>query len=160
MYFFPNLEPVCCSMSSSNCCFLTCIQVSQEADQVVWYSHLFQNFPHSIVICIVKGFGIVNKDLPNPGIEPRSPTSQVASLPVEPQWKSKITGVGSLSLHQGIFLTQESNQGLRHCRWILHRLSCMWKISWYHLISFIIKFSKLKWYMKSSNYKLVILQNL
>ena len=42
MYSFSYLEPVCCSMSSSNCCFLTCIQVSQEADQVVWYSHLFQ----------------------------------------------------------------------------------------------------------------------
>ena len=40
MYSFPNLEPVCCSMSSSNFCFLTCIQISQEAGQVVWYSHL------------------------------------------------------------------------------------------------------------------------
>ena len=50
-----------CSMSSSNCCFLTCIQVSQEAGQVVWYSHLFQNFPQYIVIHTVKGFGIVNK---------------------------------------------------------------------------------------------------
>src|SRR5574337_542636 len=48
-------------MSSSNCCFLTCIQVSQEADQVVWYSHLFQNFPMFIMIHTVKGFGIVNK---------------------------------------------------------------------------------------------------
>ena len=48
-------------MSSSNCCFLTCIQVSQEAGQVVWYSHLFQNFPQFIVIHIVEGFGIVNK---------------------------------------------------------------------------------------------------
>ena len=48
-------------MSSSNCCFLTCIQISQVADQVVWYSHLFQNFPQIIVIHIVKGFGIVNK---------------------------------------------------------------------------------------------------
>ena len=48
-------------MSSSNCCFLTCIWVSQEADQVVWYSHLFQNFPQLIVIHTVKGFGIVNK---------------------------------------------------------------------------------------------------
>ena len=48
-------------MSSSNCCFLTCIQVSQEADQVVWYSHLFQNFPQFIVIHTVKGFGIVSK---------------------------------------------------------------------------------------------------
>ena len=51
----------------SNCCFLTCIQVSQEANLerqtfwVVWYSHLFQNFPQFIVIHTVKGFGIVNK---------------------------------------------------------------------------------------------------
>ena len=48
-------------MSSSNCCFLTCIQVSQEAGQVVWYSQLFQNFLEFIVIHTVKGFGIVNK---------------------------------------------------------------------------------------------------
>ena len=61
MYSFSYLEPVCCSMSSSNCCFLTCIQISQEADQVVWYSEFFQNFPQFIVIHTVKGFGIVNK---------------------------------------------------------------------------------------------------
>ena len=48
-------------MSSSNCCFLTCIQVSQEAGQVVWDSHLLQNFPQFIVIHTVKGFGVVNK---------------------------------------------------------------------------------------------------
>ena len=48
-------------MSSSNCCFLTCIQVSQEAGQEVWSSHLFQNFPPFIVIHTVKSFGIVNK---------------------------------------------------------------------------------------------------
>ena len=61
MYSFPNLEPVCCSTSGSNCCFLTCIQISQMTGQVVWYSRLFQNFPQFIVIHIVKGFGIVNK---------------------------------------------------------------------------------------------------
>ena len=55
------LEPVCCSMSSSNCCFLTWIHISQEADKVVWYSQLFQNFPQFIVIHTVKGFGIINK---------------------------------------------------------------------------------------------------
>ena len=60
MYSFSYLE-VCCPMSSSNCCFLTCIQVSQEAVQVVWYSHLVKNFPQFIVIHTVKGFGIVNK---------------------------------------------------------------------------------------------------
>ena len=48
-------------MSGSSCCFLTCVQISQEADQEVWYSHLFQNFPQFIVIHTVKGFGIVNK---------------------------------------------------------------------------------------------------
>ena len=48
-------------MSNSNCCFLTYIQISQEAGQVVWYSHLFQKFPQFIVIHTVKGFGIVNK---------------------------------------------------------------------------------------------------
>ena len=60
-YFFSCLKPVCYSMSRSNCCFLICIQVSQEAGQVVWYSHLSQNFPQFIVIHTVKGFGIVNK---------------------------------------------------------------------------------------------------
>ena len=48
-------------MSSSNCCFLTCIQVSQEVGQVVWYAHLFHNFPQFIVIHTDKGFGIVDK---------------------------------------------------------------------------------------------------
>ena len=48
-------------MSSSNCCFPSCIQISQEAGQVVWYSHLFQNFPQFIVIHTIRGFGIVNK---------------------------------------------------------------------------------------------------
>ena len=60
-YSFPYLEPVCCSMSSSNLCFLNSIQISQEAGQVVWYSHLLNNFPQFIVIHTVKGFGIVNK---------------------------------------------------------------------------------------------------
>ena len=60
-YSFSNLEPVCCSMSSSNCCFLTCIQISQEADKVIWYSHLLKNFPQFVVIHTVKIFGVVNK---------------------------------------------------------------------------------------------------
>ena len=62
-------------------------------------------------------------DLPNPGIEPRSPTLQEDSLPAEPQRKPKHTGVGSLSLLQRIFLTQKSNPGLLHCRQILYQLS-------------------------------------
>ena len=55
--------------------------------------------------------------------QPRCPALQVDSLPVEPQGKPKNTGVGSLSLLQQIFPTQESNQGLLHCRWILYQLS-------------------------------------
>ena len=61
MSSFPNLEPVCGSMSSSNSCFLTGIQISQEAGQVVCYSHLLKIFPQFVVIHIVKGFGIGNK---------------------------------------------------------------------------------------------------
>ena len=61
MYSFPNLEQVHCFRSSSNCCLLTCIQISQEAGKVVWYSHLFQNFPQLVVTHSVKDFGIVNK---------------------------------------------------------------------------------------------------
>ena len=61
MYSFSYLEPVCCSMSSSNCCFLTCIQISQKEGKVVWYSHLLKNFPQFTVIHTVKGFSIVNK---------------------------------------------------------------------------------------------------
>jgi len=72
MYSVPNLEPVHCSMSGSNCCFLTCMQVSQEAGKVVWY--LFKNFPQvrwsgislRIWLCVfvihtVKGFSVINE---------------------------------------------------------------------------------------------------
>ena len=48
-------------MSSSNNCFLTCIQISQEASQVIWYSHFFQNFLEFVVVHTVNGFGIINK---------------------------------------------------------------------------------------------------
>ena len=48
-------------MSCSNCCFLTYIQVLHEAGKVVWYSHLFQNFPQFVVIHTVKGFNVVSK---------------------------------------------------------------------------------------------------
>ena len=61
MYYFLDLKPVCCFMSSFNCYFLTCVQVFQEADKVAWYSRLFQNFSQFIVIHTVKGFGMVSK---------------------------------------------------------------------------------------------------
>ena len=63
------------------------------------------------------------EDLPNPGIKPRSRALQADYLPSEPPGKPKNTGVGSLSLLQQIFLTQESSQCLLHCRWILYQLS-------------------------------------
>ena len=58
---FSNFESAHCSMSSSNCCFLTCIWISQETGKVVWYSHLFKNFPQFVVIHIVKVFSKVNE---------------------------------------------------------------------------------------------------
>ena len=72
-----------------------------------------------------------SRDLPNPGIEPRSPALQADrspalqadSLPAEPQRKPRNAGVGSLSLLQRIFPTQELNRGLLHCRQILYQLS-------------------------------------
>ena len=60
-YSFPDLELVFCSMFSSNCCFLNCIQISEEAGKLVWYSHLLKNFPQFVIIDTVKSFGIVNK---------------------------------------------------------------------------------------------------
>ena len=61
MHCFPNLESVLCSMSGCNCCFFTCIQLSQEAGKVVWYSYLLKNFLQFAVIHIVKGFSVVNE---------------------------------------------------------------------------------------------------
>ena len=55
------MQPVRCSMSSSNCCFLTCIQVSQKAGQVAWYSHLLMDFPQFVLIHTVEDFSIVNE---------------------------------------------------------------------------------------------------
>ena len=59
MYSLPNFKPVLCFMSSFKCCFLTCIQVSQEAGKVVWYSHHFKNFSQLVVIYTLKGFSVV-----------------------------------------------------------------------------------------------------
>ena len=59
--FFPNLEPVHCSMSSSNCCFLTWIQISQETGKLVWDSHLLKNFLQFVVINTLRGFSVVNE---------------------------------------------------------------------------------------------------
>src|SRR5574337_524758 len=64
----------------------------------------------------VGSLSLLQGNLPNPGIETRSPALQGDSLPAEPQGKPKNTGVGSISLLQGIFQTQELNWVLLHCR--------------------------------------------
>ena len=61
IYFFHNLEPVFGSMFNYNSYFLSYIQVSQEAGKVVWYPHLFKNFPQFVVIYTVEGFSIVSE---------------------------------------------------------------------------------------------------
>ena len=61
MYSFPNLDPVRCSISGSNCLFLICVQISLDAGKVVWYSHLFQNLPQFVVNHTVKDFSVVSE---------------------------------------------------------------------------------------------------
>ena len=71
----------------------------------------------------LSSLSLLQGNLPNPGIKPRSPILQVDSLPSEPPVKPKNTRVGGLSLRQWIFPFQELNRGLLHCRWILYQLS-------------------------------------
>ena len=58
---FFNPEPISCSIQGSNCCFLTCIQVSQETGKMLWYSHLSKSFPQFVMIHTVKGFSIADE---------------------------------------------------------------------------------------------------
>ena len=61
LYSFPNFEPVSYSMCGSNCCFLTCIQISQDTGKVAWYFHLINNFLQFVVTHTVKDFSMVNE---------------------------------------------------------------------------------------------------
>ena len=116
--------------SSSNCCFLICIQIFQEAGEVVWYSCLFQNFPQFVVIHTVKGFGTLNKaeidvffwnSLAFSMIQQMLVIWSLAPLPfLNPAWTS---GSSWFMYFWGIFLTQGSNPGLLHCRQIIYHLS-------------------------------------
>ena len=78
------------------------------------------------------------RDLPKPGLEPRFPALQVDSLSAEPPGKPKNTGVGSLSLLHGIFLAQESNWGLLHCRRILYQLSYQACHSYFEMVESLL----------------------
>ena len=102
--------------------------MSDHTIVVIWIIRIFLYISsvctcHLFLISSASVMSISTEDLPNPGIEPRSPILQVDSVPAEPQGKPKNTGVGRLSLIQQSFLTQESNQGLLHCRWIPSQLS-------------------------------------
>jgi len=111
-------------MSGSNCCFLTCTQTSQEAGKVFWYSHLLKSFPQFAVIQKVKGFAVVN-EAENESESPSLVSDSLGPNELCCPWNSpdQNTGVGSLSLLQGIFPTQRLNPGLPHCRLILYQLS-------------------------------------
>ena len=97
-----------------------CLSKFQELvmDREAWHTTVHGNFQARILEWVP-----FPGDLPNPGIKPKSPTLQADSLLAEPQGKHKKTGVGSLSLLQWIFPTQELNQGLLHSRQILYQLS-------------------------------------
>ena len=102
-----------------------CVKVAQL--HLTFCDPMDYNLPGSSVHAILQArileWGAIpfSRDLPNPGIKPRSPALQVDCLLFEPPGKTKNTGVGSLSFLQWIFLTQELNQGLLHCRRILKR---------------------------------------
>ena len=117
-YSIPNFEPVHFSMSSSNCCFLTHLQVSQETGKVFWYSHLFKNFPQFVVIHTVRGFSIVN---------------EAEVFPELPCFLYDPTNVGCLISGSSVFSKSSWN---------------IWKFSVYRLLKYRLKdfeHSQLSW---------------
>ena len=100
-----------------------------------------------------------SRDVPNTGIEPRSPTLQADSLLTEPAGKLKNTVVDSLSLLQGIFMTHELNWGLLHCRRILYQLSYLLGILFntWRLVSWIVIYMHLSTYQFRQNDSLDLL---
>ena len=119
----------CCRINADN------VYLTTNESLLVWSEEKRKSCPtlYNPMDCIVHGILQARilewvafsspGDHPKPGIAPRSPTSQIDSLPAEPQGKPTNTGMGSLSLLQQIFLIQESNQGLLQCRRILYQLS-------------------------------------
>ena len=104
-------------------------QQSESESRLVVFDSLWPHGLYSLLNFPGQNTGVANLSLifptqgSNPGIKPRSPALQADSLQAEPQEKPSNTEVGSVSLLQQIFLTQELNQGLLHCRWILYQLS-------------------------------------
>ena len=106
---------LCCAYS------LSCLRLCDPMDGSLPVSSVHGILQSRILEWVAMPF---SRGSSNPGIEPRSPALQADSLPSELSAKPKNTGLGTLSLLQGIFLTQESNQGLLHCRQILYQLIC------------------------------------
>ena len=117
-----------CAWSNTNFKIFFKLSFATQFNATVEYSlhswHRYYNLEMSL--CFKGGYefdrpsgvgsrSLLQGDLPNSGIKPRSPALQAGSLPAEPPGKPKKTGVGRLSLLQGIFLIQEANQGLLHC---------------------------------------------
>ena len=102
---------------------MVCFESESESGSVVWVPLTIQSMEFSRPEHLSGQPFPSPGDLPNAEIEPRSPTLRVDSLTAEPPGKPKNTGVGSLSLLQRIFYTQELDQGLLHCRQILYQLS-------------------------------------
>ena len=130
---FPNFEPVHCSMSSSNCCFLTASwSVPLRSQEKVKVTHLCPTVCDPMD-CILHGIlqarilEWVACPLSRGSSQPSNRTQvsciQADSLPAEPQGKPKNTGMASLSFLQWIFPTEELDRGLLLCRWILYQLS-------------------------------------
>ena len=111
-----NFEPVHFSMSGSNCCFFTCIQISKEESKVVWCSHLFKDFPQFVVIHAVKGFSIVSEaaaaaaKLHQSCLTVRPFGLQPARLLCPWDSLGKNTRVGCHALLQGIFWPRDWTQ--------------------------------------------------
>ena len=128
MYSFPDMEPDCCSMSSSDCCFLNCIQIYMKphvlqsmgsqrvehdwAGQVIWYSYLSKNFPQFVVIYIVKGFSIVN--------EPKEIFLWNCFAFLMSQWMLKIWSLVPLSFVNSAWTSGSS--------WCMYCWSLAWRI--------------------------------
>ena len=126
-----------------------------EEDESESLSHVYSVTPWTVAHRLLCPWGFSRQEywnvlpcpppgyLPNPGIESRSPALQVDSLLPEPLGKPKNTGVGSTSLIQGVFLIQESNPGLLHCRQILYQLS--YQESPFHCTQYSINNKKIHW---------------
>ena len=129
MYSFPDLEPICCSVSSPNCCFLTCIQISQEAGQVVWYSHLLKDFPQFVVIHTIKGFDIVNKPEVDAFLDSRSIQIHHSFAPSWLKLKP-VTFCGIIELSSGMWVRGLYNSPSPPFHTKISRNKSLTKLSW------------------------------